>query len=206
MVIDVEREAEWLLTRAGFTTADAPGAYAIAVGCLGDGCLAKVPSHVLRRSHGELAKVHGRYRIYVSAAVSPARKAYVVLHELAHWRLIQLGYHGADVEALCDAISAALLVPRAPLLDAVAQHGPTWPAISADFAASQTICVLRYGEVTGVPVAVVGSGAVRIRGRSHDWPDTPAGFRALARAPVPPVRADRLTDNRRRTALVAAAA
>jgi hypothetical protein len=203
MRLDVEREAFFILERAGFTDADAPGALAIASALLGADCVHKVHSRVLRGAEGELAVVHGRYRIYVSSAVAPMRKAYVVLHELGHWHLKQIGYVGENVEAICDGIAAALLAPRRAFADAVEEHGARWDRLASDFAISQTIAVLRYGEVMGPPVAVVDSRRTHTRGAAWPWPTSRAEFLHLAKAGGDGIRVDRLTDNARRRALLA---
>lgn len=202
--VDVEREALWLLERAGYTARDAPGAYAIAVGLLGPDCLVKVSSKALfRGSQGELAEASGHYTIRVSASASPTRKALVTMHEIGHWHLRQIGYRGADVEELCDAIAAALIVPRTALEESLSIHGERWRCLADDFGTSETIVVLRYGEVMHRPVAVFDSRVVYIRGPRYSWPASPEGLRRLAKT-TPQIKARRLGDNRRRTALIAA--
>lgn len=205
MNVDVECEARWMLERAGFTTYDAPGAHAIVTGLLGPDSIRSVSGRYLRGAHGQLARVYGRDIVYVSRALPAARAAYTALHEMGHWRLRQLGYTGPDVEAICDAIAVSLLAPHDAFRLASEEHGPAWEQLAFDFAVSQTIAALRYGEVRGTTVAVVDGAKVRIRGDSCRGPDTETGWRSLAKAPVLPFVSSRLTDNRRRVAVAAVA-
>lgn len=142
-----------------------------------------------------LARVGLEWRIYVRSSASEQRRAFAVLHELGHYVL------GIDAgEGACDALAAALLLPRRAFMRAARELGADWPALASRFGCSESAVALRWGEVVSDPLALVAPRSVRIRGADWAWPHEP-GVRALARKPGPGLARARLTDDARRIVL-----
>lgn len=199
---DAEGEARFILERAGYALDDAPGAAAIVRAHLGPWAIRRVAPSNLRFAEGELFDVHGQTRIYLSNRLSPARAAFVALHELAHFALGARKHGGPELEALCDGIAAALLCPRQAYRAAVCRHGLDWEQLALDFGTTCSVVALRYGEVVGEPLALVAPRSVRIRGAAWTWPDE-RGLRRLAHHGGPGLARAVLPDDERRVVLVA---
>jgi hypothetical protein len=150
-----------------------------------------------------LARVDGETRIYLRTGLSQTRLRFAVAHELAHWAL-DIGSASLDGEQLCDALAAALVAPRPAFHGALRDVGERYPVLADRFGTSESCIVLRWGEVTGTPTALVTPSSVRVRGGAFDWPDED-GIRALAMAPRGAgIRRAVLGDDQQRVALIAA--
>jgi len=117
-----------------------------------------------------VARVGNEWRVYVQRGVSPARARWLVGHELAEWWYQQRGYRGEDLEQRCDALGAALVLPRRVLQAARRQHGDDVHAIAKTLRVTQSLALLRVGEVTGTPSAVVRKAGAIVRGEAYVWP------------------------------------
>jgi len=117
-----------------------------------------------------IARVGNEWRVYVARGTSPARARWLVGHELAEWWYQQRGYRGEDLEARCDALGAALVLPRRVLQAARRQHGDDVHAIARALRVTQSLALLRVGEVTGTPSAVIRQAGAIVRGEAYVWP------------------------------------
>lgn len=147
-------------------------------------------------SGAALARVAGRWVMWVDLDGSRQARRWRVFHELGEWLLIQAGmFDAVTQEDRADALAAMLRAPRPAVLRQLADSPVDWARLAAPFWCSETSAALRYGEVTTEPVCVVGP-TVRKRGRAWGWPEDPATAACLAC-----VRATRLRDAPDRTAL-----
>ncbi len=123
-------------------------------------------------SEGALARVRGEWRVFVRRGMSPERQRWVAAHELGHWWWEhEMGYSGSDLEARCDALGAALVAPAAIVRASTAKHSGDVVAIARDLKTTQSVALLRLGEVLGEPVALLRRRrSTIIRGRFVSWP------------------------------------
>lgn len=168
---ELEGLARWIWRKSG--EAETPIRIADALGI-------EVFSVPNLREVANIATLDGRPVIAVRASYRD--RNFAIAHELGHYALTLSGVTEHE-ESWADYIGAAL-VCREPF-------GGTWEEIAARHRATQTLVALRWGEVTGEPVAVVAPTGTRARG----W--WPSGVRK-----GPGIVAVRLTDARRREALI----
>lgn len=153
------------------------------------------------RGHGALVRIETTWRIYVRQRLPIELRAFVIAHELAEWWLaLRERYQGEDVEHCANYLAAAVLTPRRAFRAALVAFDGDWRELSDEFRITQTHAALREGEVTGRPIAVVTPHLVRARGRA-EWPDE-GRLREVARRGAPGLSRVRLTDDRRRVALI----
>ena len=115
------------------------------------------------------AKLEGKV-VLLRAGVPATRARWLVGHELAHDALNEVGYREPDVEDVADAVGAALVAPsRAVRLAIAAAGGHRVYAIADAFATTQSLALLRIGEVTGRPVLLTRKGAPIARGGAFVW-------------------------------------
>lgn len=166
------------------------------------------PATVLRRSSAVLARVHGQRRIYIRRGCAPQDFRFLVGHELAHAVYADEGVTFATEDAeesACDALAGALVAPRHAFRAAVAKLGDDVEQMALTFGTTESLCLLRLGEVTGRPLALVRPGRVRTRGEAA-MPDDETIVRwARGKAPAGWVRSARVDGERRRVSLVFAA-
>lgn len=109
-------------------------------------------------------------RIIVAAAVSPRRRAFTALHELAHhlirhdWALFGLAGYRETEERVCNRFAAEILAPQV-LCDEVLGSEPPSATAFADLylrsAASRAVCArLIAARLPGIGHAVVALGTV----------------------------------------------
>ncbi len=109
---------------------------------------------------------------------------------------------GCDAtESKCDALAAALLAPRAPVLAAVARHGFRLPRLARCFGTTESCIALRVGEVTGQPLALITPTAIRLRGGEYSWPNEPRMRELVLSARPIGLRRCRLSDDNERAVL-----
>ena len=167
-----------------------------------------VPRIALRRTRAVLARVNRRRRIYIRNDVGPLAFGFLIAHELSHGIFDDEGIHfvtEAEEEVACDALAGALIVPRRAFASASRAFGGNVEQMAVQFRTTESLCLLRMGEVTGRPLALVRPGLIRTRGDapmpSHDdlarW--------ARGRAPAGWVRSSRVDGERARVSLVKAA-
>jgi hypothetical protein len=169
--IEVEAARLYRLARLDYWRGAAVGE--LVRGLLGRDALRTAPATALP-TDGVIARVHGRWFIYVREGLRDAR--FIALHELSHWAL---GPGATEDE--CDALAVRLLAPRPAFERALKETGPSYTKLARWFGCTETFAALRYGEVTDEPLVVVAPANVRIRGLAYSWPTEPE-IRGLARA------------------------
>lgn len=142
--------------------------------------------------------------ILTAPRLAPASLCWLVAHEIAEWHLDE--YVEPDREQACDSVAAALIMPRASFVDALASLGgsaASLPLVSQAFRTSQSVAGLRYGEVTGRPVALVTPSRIHVRGDAWGWPPHEARASFLdAILSEGGVSSHPLSDARRRTLVI----
>lgn len=186
---DFDAAAKTLYRAAGFSSDEQAPMLTLAERLLGDGAIRTTPRGVLS-THGAIARVGTSWRIYLAGDCPEARRRFVLAHELSHWAL-----GPAATEAECDRLAGALVLPRAAFLRC-ARRGPTL-ATAKRFGVDCSCAWLRYGEVTGCPLALVTPTSIRLRGAAYSWPSEPR----LRDLNVPGVRKCALRDDPRRAVL-----
>ena len=175
---DVEGDADAIYARTGFDPEEPP-----AIGRL---CLALTgfpPELAKIRNEGRCCRVGDDWRVFIRRGLPKERAVYITGHELAEWWFIHIGYCEHDVEERCDALGAALVAPRRAFRRATEALGHSAKKLAAAFRAPEQLALLRIGEVTGRPVALVRPTPI-VRGDDFAWPTGPALARALRRPPA----------------------
>ena len=151
---------------------------------------------------GELRVWDGGGQVRVDAGISRDERHFSAGHELGHYsdHLEAWGLEGVELERACDVFAAALMMPAAPFLEALQLFGDDWSAIAPLFAATPTAVILRAGELTGRPLAVVSPHSCRARGEA-EWPPEET-LRRWRETPGPGVVAARLRDDPKRYLLM----
>lgn len=188
---EIEGEAELLYRQAGFSTDEQAPTVLLARRLLGPESIRTVHAEALP-GDGCLARVGGEWRIYVRRCAPPQAKRFALLHELAHWAL-----GGEATELECDALSAALLVPRRAYLRVLAREGLRLPALALAFGTTETCVALRLGEATSEPLALITPATVRVRGQEWSWPSEHT-IRSWVKGRAPGLKKARLRDDNRR--------
>jgi hypothetical protein len=157
------------------------------------------------RTEGARCILNGQPRIFCRHRTPLARAIFVWLHEAAHihYDLAGLREDPEIVEAMCNALAAALLAPRAAFRLAIFETGYDVPAIADAFRTTQSVALLRIGEVVGNPVVLLRPPTPIVRGADFAWPPE----RELARvvkSPPPGVASIRIADETKRWGLLAA--
>ena len=112
----------------------------------------------------------GRPRILVRAGTSPARARWLACHELAHWWLLQSGQEDTrDAETQASILGAAIVAPRDVVVRAYKLHGTNTIWIARALCTTQSLALLRLGEVGLLPSGLVGSGKMILRGQAERW-------------------------------------
>ena len=117
-----------------------------------------------------LARVTGQWRIFVRAGTAAPRARWLVCHELAEWWYQRIGYCERDIEARCDVLGAALVAPRRVFLRLRRRHGDDVRPLARALRTTESLALLRCGECTGEPTAVVRSAGAIVRGDAVVWP------------------------------------
>lgn len=198
MTEDIEGIAGELLRCAGADESAPAKPVALVQALLGAGSLFSVHARSLP-GDGSLAIVNGQPRIYIRTGLTHERKRWAICHELAEWWLWREGVRDSRIENVADGIAAGLLAPRRAFLAAL-RDGSGSPELAQRFGTTESCAVLRLGEVTGHPLALVAPNRVRVRGDEFVWGDEDQ-VRRLAKCSSPGFARSRLTDDRRRIAL-----
>lgn len=194
---EAEGVARWLYDRAGADLDDPPDPLDLADAL---GVNVEYARGDTIGQDGTLSRIDGRWTVQLSRSAPVERARFALGHELGEWacrRRIE-----PEIEALCDAISAAVLLPRPALLAALRHFGDDLPALARAFRVTETCAALRVGEVTGRPMLLVSPGLVRARGEAYGWPTDSEVRRQMRSGELPGLRSCRLGDDRRRTWLV----
>jgi hypothetical protein len=181
---DVEGIVGMVFKLARLDPCEVHGTVKIANGLFGPGGVVEKPS-ALVPGDALLAPRHGlrfdwpnpqnpkHFQVWLRRHISATRKRWGTGHEIGEWGLERDDYRGADREAYCEAISAALCMPRKPFRaycrTAIGDDGPDFAEIAEHFGVTETAAALRFGEVTGQPVAVVTWHDVRQRGEAFEF-------------------------------------
>jgi hypothetical protein len=122
---------------------------------------------------GDLSQLGDRWILRVHRLAHPARRGWIIGHELGHFWFREQAREPSDrayLEAMCDAIGAALVIPRAAMKAARGHLGDRVASIAAVFETTRALTMLRIGEVTGRPVRLLGPRP-RVRGELFEWGD-----------------------------------
>lgn len=194
-VAGIELEAEAIYRSAGVDLREGAAPMALIRTVLGASAVRFVPRGTLREG-GALARVGDSWRIYLRKGLPLTEVGFIALHELAHF---VLGERGTEQE--CDALAAALIIPRQALDSALAARPRAYTKIADWFHCSESLVVLRIGEVV-MPTALVTPERVRVRGADFEWPTGPELRRVVEGAqPLPGLRKARLRDDPQRLAI-----
>ncbi len=156
------------------------------------------------RTEACLCRLGGTWRIYVRRRTPAARARWLVGHELGHWLYRERGLPREEEEARCDAMGAALVVPRRAFQEAIRNlGGHRVHRLASAFVTTQSIALLRIGEVTGRPGALVRQRDALVRGEAFGWPPD---LQRAAQRPPPELHPLRITDEIGRVGLMARAA
>lgn len=196
----MEGLADWAYRAAGLAP-DMPAApLELARRLLGDGRAVPVERCPGLRAPAVLARVGSSWRVYVRSRVRGAELRWLTAHELAEWILRRDGCRSERIEVLADALAARLIAPRRAAVRAL-RAGLDFQDLAEAFDVTQSCAVLRQGEVSGAPTALVCPHTVYVRGEAYGWPEEPK-LRVLAtRRRATGLRKTRLPDDRRRVAL-----
>lgn len=178
---DIEGDALALFSEAGADPRDPPSIAALCRALTGH-----APRFIAQAAEARL--VGGR--VFLRRGLLTARARWLVGHELAEWHYLRARYRGADIEARCDALGAALVAPRPAFLAATRAVGHAVFSLAEAFGVTQSVALLRIGEVTGRPVVLLRSPEPIVRGGAFEWPSTSGLVRALRerRSEVHPLR------------------
>jgi hypothetical protein len=105
--------------------------------------------------------------------LDPARARWLLGHELAEWAHRRAGYVRHDLEARCDALGAMLVAPRDAFRRAMRHHGHRVHELARIFHTTQSLALLRVGEVSGRPVMLRRPTGAIARGEPYVWPSGP---------------------------------
>jgi hypothetical protein len=149
---------------------------------------------------GECGRTEDQVYIGLRAGLPMTIARHLCGHELGHLELGMRGSGEPDIELACDYIGAAIMTRRRPFARRACGRERDFKQLALDFGSSETLVALRIGEVLRLPVAVVAPHVVRARGDAQ-WPDEQR-VREFARKGAAGLSRVRLTDDRRRVALV----
>lgn len=183
---DVEGDAGAIWSLAGAEPGD------LSLASLSLTLLGTRPRLLPLRAPAALVVIAGHQQVVVRRGTPAARARWLVGHELAHWYYQRLGYTGCDLEARCDAVGAALVAPRMCVLAARRAVGDRPRELAAKLRTTQSLALLRVGEVTGEPVAVVRPAGALVRGDDWGWPEL--SYARAKRSRWPGVRKVRLDE------------
>lgn len=175
--MDADDIAAWIYSRARVDEEDPPGPVALA---------RRIVSVVRSDTHGPHGAKLDEGVIHVGRRLEGSALTWLVAHELAELALRVSDYRGEDIERLADSGAAAIIMPRRAFLKH-ARH-LSIADMARLYRVSGTAASLRFGEVTGRPVAVIAPTHVHIRGEDWEWGDLPG----LAKAKAPPEGVDRV--------------
>jgi hypothetical protein len=137
---------------------------------------------VSQQEEAKLRHVNGLPVLQARPGLKATRARWLAGHELGELYLLRTGLVVEDKEEWCDAFGASVVAPRRLVLALIEEHGHSVYTISHEAGVTQSVALLRIGELTGRPVALLRGGfsPTLIRGDFYAWPDA-AGMLALAR-------------------------
>lgn len=140
-----------------------------------------------------LSKWNNQQYIALADGLSVVEARFLVFHEIVEFVLY--GSTDEQIESACNAIAAALSMPRGAFAQAVRELGEDPHGLAERFQVTATAAALRIGEVTDHPLVALSRTFVWVRGREWTWPEEPE-LRRIARAGRPGVRVVRLEPRR----------
>ena len=148
------------------------------------------PAFVGMRQEARLEPVDGGSQVQVRKGTAPERARWLAGHELGEWFYRLVGYDQPDIDARCDAFGAALVCPEYAFRSAMRRVGHRVHELAATFATTQSVALLRVGELSGRPVLLLRPAGAIARGDEFEWPRTSTLVRALGegRAACHPLR------------------
>lgn len=155
------------------------------------------------RAQAELVRIDSVWVPFVRRGTPAPKARFLVGHEIAHWFYRRIGYRGLDLEARCDALGAALVVPRPVMLQVLERVGDDVTKLAAKLKTTQSLALLRRSEVTERPGAIVRAAGPIVRGAPCTWP-VPLELRRVERARHPDLRKIPIRDEPLRVGVVAA--
>jgi hypothetical protein len=148
-------------------------------------------------------KVNGVQKIALHPKLPLPSARFCGAHETSHILLAEQGYNEPDIEACCDYLGACLMAPRPAVHRMRRAFGDDFAAMADSVGATETWAALRVGEALGVNLAAISPAQIRVRGQTEFvWPGEDE-LRRIAKRGRPGIRRVKLTDDRRRTVLLA---
>lgn len=190
-IADVEGDAAAMYAMAGLDGGSPVNARRLCV--LLCGTRPKAARGLIREA--ESGELLGRWVVRYSHRASYERASWLIGHELAEWWYRRSGLSHEEKEARCDALGAALVCPRPAFLGAVKRFGHSPKRLGLAFRVTRSCALLRLGEATGRPTALLGRRVV-VRGEPFEWPTTKAELKRAVFAPPRGVHPVRLADER----------
>lgn len=194
---DIEGDARDLLGMAGLDPDDVHTPREIAIG------LTKQPPIII-----PLVGLEGRVSdagkgpvVLVSAKLAPERLRWRIGHELGHIYYRRIGHEEGDLEGRCDLIGAILVAPRQLVREARRLHGDRPKAIARELGVTQSVALLRLGEIGAVDGAALATRRRVVARGDIVWPDGEQ-LRRVLRTGVPGGRIVRITDEVGRTGVL----
>lgn len=179
---DAEGVALWMLDEA-----DVDACAGVDMDTLGE----RLTGHRVRferlTAGGELRREDDGFHVVVRRSLPAQKQREVAGHELGEWFAEVTGRSFdslAQREAWCDAVGARLVAPSAAVARIVRRYGHRVHGLAEVFGVSQSLALLRIGEVTGRPVAILGRSYPLVRGAPFVW------HRDMPRDVAHPVRVD----------------
>lgn len=197
--MDVETEAQRIFEMNGFDPSDPPSMELLAYTIMG--------AKKVNRVHG--LPVPARWRgstdeLQLRPGLTPQAESFLIAHELAERHFARLCFWNEFIERWADALAAALVVPGPALRFTTREHGRSLPTLAEIHQTTQSICILRLGEVFGSPLALVTPRNVHIRGEEFVWPPHQTIRAIAAGRELAPLRKVVLTDAPRHIGLMSA--
>lgn len=124
--------------------------------------------------------------VLLRPGLARARARWLIGHELSEREMLLEGYCRGDIERRADAMGAAIAVPRAAFIAAV-RSGAKVYALADRFKTTQSLALLRIGETTRRPVALLRHGGTIARGAPWRWDSMSRLVRGARREEVHPV-------------------
>lgn len=120
--------------------------------------------------------------VRLSVDLHPRRARHVLGHELGHVWLEREGrFVPPNIEERCDVFGAILNMPRAGVRHWLKQNGHAFVQLAEFFGVTQSVALLRIGEVTGRPVMLLRERGPIVRGFDFGWPSRSPVQLALGR-------------------------
>lgn len=145
-------------------------------------------TRLAHRREADIVRVGSTWTIHILMRLTEAMEAWVIGHEIAHWYHRTHNLRPEREESRCDTIGACLVAPRPAFAEAAQIIGHRVHELADAFRTTQSLALLRIGEVTGRPVLLFRPMMNIVRGDMFEWGADP---RRLPRDVAHPVKVDR---------------